>query len=106
MPMNLSNEDRNWLDSKFGEVHTRITRSDTANTKALNEQTQMLTVKIGNVQTSLQVHEATPCLDVKTHEMNHHDSKKYWAMLAAIIAVASGIGAFVMWLIKVGTVRP
>ena len=104
--MELDREDRNWLDAKFADVHTRITKSDEKNAKALNDQTAQLTAKIGHVQNALQVHEASPCIDVVKHEANHHDAKKFWGMLAAIVAVGAGIGALLMWLIKTGSTRP
>jgi hypothetical protein len=97
--MELDREDRVWLDKKFGEIHTRITRSDTTNAKLLNEQSTELTTKIGAVRD-----EARGL--VEKHEEKHHDPVKFWGLIAVIVAVATGVGAFAMWLIKVGSVRP
>lgn len=104
--MELDREDRNWLEAKFGEVHTRITKSDTINARLLNEQSKDLTAKIELVGRELEVHKAAACPDVAAHEVKHHDPVKFWGLIAAIVTVGAAIGALLMWLIKQGSIRP
>jgi hypothetical protein len=70
--MNLNNEDRNWLDEKFGKVHSRITASQQEQTQELHRLTAEQNEKIHQLGQALEIHKATACPDVKAHEAGHH----------------------------------
>lgn len=111
MAMNLGNDDRNWLDSKFGEVHKRITDSREEQTRQLHEVTRDQNEKIAELKESLEVHKVEPCADVKTHEVKYHGSsdrrqatpapgKLTGKMLGIIAALATAIATLAHLLAK------
>lgn len=72
MAMSLNNEDRNWFDARFGEVHKRITDSQQQQTEELHRVTNEQNEKIHQLGQQLEVHKAERCDDVVEHEKNFH----------------------------------
>lgn len=87
--MTLTNDDRDWLDQKFGEVHTRITRV-----------TMEQNAKLAEMDKAVTAHLATPCDDVKTHEETFHTIgvAKILAAAGAIVGILGGVAALVAYL--------
>lgn len=72
--MSLSNEDRVWLDQKFGKVWGAIV--------------------------ALKLHDAKTCKDVIAHEEKHHNPSAFWGRWASIVTVATTAATLAAWIIK------
>lgn len=90
--MTLTNDDRDYLDTKFNEIHTRITKLDNIRAGELHRITSEQNKKLSEVEKQFEVHRVTPCVDVKKHEETHHTIGvgKMIGAIAAIIGILGG----------------
>lgn len=114
----LSSRDWERLDTKFGEVHKRITDTGKEMTTEVNKAREDATDKvnqshnelagqINTVKTDVEIQKRTPCRDVKGHEKQYHSSPqeqasskpiKFWALVSGI---AAGVVTAIMVIFKV-----
>lgn len=81
--MALSPDDREWLEVKFSRLHERC--------DSIEERLDRKGSDIHNVQKDLITLKLEKCDDIKEHEDRCHNPAKTWGILAAVVAVVTGV---------------
>ena len=93
---NLDSADMKWMDTKFTEIHNRISETH-ARISNNADRTQRELAELSRVFFSSA---AAPCKDTVRHIEDYHNPAKFWGLLASMVAVAAGVAGAMVWLLR------
>lgn len=90
--MSLTSDDRAWLEAKFERVHERVDEVWAAFTKER--------ILMAEVKGKSEARDTQKCPSVTKHEEAHHDAKKTWGVIGAIVATFVGLMELIKWVLS------